>query len=95
MAIDQDTVRKVARLARLHLSDNDSEALASRLSDILAMVDELAAADVDQVAALAHPLEVSQPLRADTVATADLRDTVMPLAPASEGGCFLVPRVIE
>lgn len=95
MAIDQDTVLKVARLARLHVSDNESQQLAGRLSDILTMVDELAAADVAHVSALAHPLDVSQPLRDDTPQPADLRDAVLPLAPASEGGCFLVPRVIE
>ena len=95
MAIDQDTVLKVAHLARLHVSSEQSAALAGRLSDILNMVDELANADVDQIAPLAHPLDVSQPLRADIAEPADLRDRVLPLAAASEGGCFLVPRVIE
>jgi aspartyl-tRNA(Asn)/glutamyl-tRNA(Gln) amidotransferase subunit C len=95
MAIDQDTVLKVAHLARLHVSGEQSATLAGRLSDILNMVDELASADVDQIAPLAHPLDVSQPLRADIAEPADLRDRVLPLAAASEGGCFLVPRVIE
>ena len=95
MAIDQDTVMKVAHLARLHVSSEQGPALASRLSDILNMVDELANANVDQIAPLSHPLDVSQPLRADVAEPADLRDRVLPLAAASEGSCFLVPRVIE
>ncbi len=95
MAIDQDTVMKVAHLARLHVSSEQGPALAGRLSDILNMVDELANANVDQIAPLAHPLDVSQPLRADVAEPADLRDRVLPLAAASEGSCFLVPRVIE
>ena len=95
MAIDQDTVLKVAHLARLHVSSEQSTVLASRLSDILNMVDELASADVDQVTPLAHPLDVSQPLRADVVESADLRDRTLALAATSEGSCFLVPRVIE
>ena len=95
MAIDQDTVLKVAHLARLHVSTEQSEAMARRLSDILNMVDELQQAAVDDIAPLAHPLDVSQPLRDDSPQPADLRDRVLPLAPASEGSCFLVPRVIE
>ncbi|MDF1630777.1 MAG: Asp-tRNA(Asn)/Glu-tRNA(Gln) amidotransferase subunit GatC [Alcanivoracaceae bacterium] len=95
MAIDQDTVLKVAHLARLHVSAEQSQALAGRLSDILNMVDQLQQAEVDNIAPLAHPLDVSQPLREDVVQPADLRDRVLPLAPASEGSCFLVPRVIE
>jgi aspartyl-tRNA(Asn)/glutamyl-tRNA(Gln) amidotransferase subunit C len=95
MAIDQDTVLKVAHLARLHVSSEQSQALAGRLSDILNMVDELQQAEVDHIAPLAHPLDVSQPLREDIAEPADLRDRVLPLAPASEGSCFLVPRVIE
>ncbi|MFN3713871.1 MAG: Asp-tRNA(Asn)/Glu-tRNA(Gln) amidotransferase subunit GatC [Alcanivoracaceae bacterium] len=95
MAIDQDTVLQVAHLARLHVSAEQSKALANRLSDILNMVDELQQADVDHITPLAHPLDVSQPLREDVPQPSDLRDRVLPLAAASEGSCFLVPRVIE
>lgn len=95
MAIDQDTVLQAAHLARLHVRGDESAALAARLNDILAMVDELQQANVDGIAPLAHPLDVSQPLRDDSPAPSDFRDQVLPLAPASEGNCFLVPRVIE
>lgn len=95
MAIDNQVVARVAHLARLQIGDRDSEELSRRLNDILNMVDQLQQADVDEVEPLSHPLDVSQPLRADRVDEQDLRDKVLPLAPASEGGCFLVPRVIE
>ena len=95
MAIDQDTVTRVAHLARLHVTEADSAALAQRLSDILAMVDQLQQADVADVDPLAHPLEVTQPLRTDAVTEPDVREKALKLAPAAEGGCFLVPRVIE
>lgn len=95
MAIDNQVVARVAHLARLQIDDRDSEELSRRLNDILNMVDQLQQADVDEVEPLSHPLDVSQPLRADRVDEQDLRDKVLPLAPASEGGCFLVPRVIE
>ena len=95
MAIDQDTVQRVAHLARLQVNDQDSAELSSRLSDILAMVDQLQQADVSNIAPMAHPLDVHQPLRPDQVTEADIRERVMPLAPAAQDGCYLVPRVIE
>ncbi|MAD70361.1 MAG: Asp-tRNA(Asn)/Glu-tRNA(Gln) amidotransferase GatCAB subunit C [Alcanivorax sp.] len=95
MAIDSKVVARAAHLARLRVDDSETAELSTRLNDILGMVDQLQQADVDQVEPLAHPLEVSQPLRDDRVTEPDVRDKVLPLAPASEDGCFLVPRVIE
>jgi len=77
------------------VDDDETGALSERLNEILGMVDQLQQADVSDVEPLAHPLEVSQPLRDDRVTEPDVRDKVLPIAPASEEGCFLVPRVIE
>lgn len=95
MAIDSKVVAQVAHLARLKVDQADSEALSSRLNDILAMVDELQQADVADVAPMAHPLDVTQPLREDVVSEPNIRDKALDIAPAAEEGCFLVPRVIE
>lgn len=95
MAIDTQVVARAAHLARLQVDDNEVAELCGRLNDILSMVDQLQQANVDDVAPLAHPLEVNQPLREDRVCEPDVRDKVLPNAPASDGGCFLVPRVIE
>jgi len=95
MAIDNQVMARVAHLARLQIDDRDGAELSRRLNDILGMVDQLQQADVDAVEPLSHPLDVSQPLRADRVEEQDLRERVLQLAPASEDGCFLVPRVIE
>ena len=89
MAIDSKVVARAAHLARLRVDDSETAELSARLNDILGMVDQLQQADVDQVEPLAHPL------RDDRVTEPDVRDKVLPLAPASEDGCFLVPRVIE
>ena len=95
MAIDSQVVARVAHLARLQVDEGEREALSERLNEILGMVDQFQQADVGQVEPLAHPLELSQPLRDDRVDEPDVRDKVLPIAPASEDGCFLVPRVIE
>jgi aspartyl-tRNA(Asn)/glutamyl-tRNA(Gln) amidotransferase subunit C len=95
MAINQDTVQQVAHLARLEVSEQECADLTGRLGDILAMVDQLQQADVADVSPMAHPLDVTQPLRADIVTEQDIRSDVLPLAPAAEDGCYLVPKVIE
>ena len=95
MAIDRDTVLKVANLARLQVTDEDTSELTTRLGDILQMVDQLQQANVGDLTPMAHPLDVTQPLRDDAVTETNIREQALELAPASEGGCFLVPRVIE
>ena len=95
MAIDSKVVAQVAHLARLKVDEADSAALSDRLNDILAMVDQLQQADVADVAPMAHPLDVTQPLREDEVSEPNVREKALDIAPAAEDGCFLVPRVIE
>lgn len=95
MALDSDDLARVALLARLQVDENQTDELTTRLNSILGMVDQLQQANVDDIRPLAHPLDVNQPLRDDLVTEQDIRARVMPLAPDSDGGCFLVPRVIE
>ncbi len=95
MALDKSEVEKIAQLARLHISAEEAEEVAGRITDILALIDQMQAVDTSQVEALAHPLDVVQRLRADEVTEQDRRDALQELAPASEDGLYLVPRVIE
>lgn len=95
MSLDPQAVTGVALLARLEVSETEVAPLTDRLNSILQMVDQLQQADVSNIEPLAHPLDISQPLREDQVTETDIRDQVMPLAPTAENGCYLVPRVIE
>lgn len=95
MALDPQALARVAHLARLHLDPADSTALTDRLNSILDMVNQLQDASVGDVAPMAHPMDVAQPLRADAVTEGDIRADVQALAPAIENNCYLVPRVIE
>ena len=95
MALDPQDLARVAHLARLHLDPADSDALAERLNRILGMIDHLQDADVGEIEPMAHPMDMVQTLRDDTVTDTDIRTTVQSLAPATEAGCYLVPRVIE
>ncbi len=95
MSINATEVGQIAHLARLAVSESDTKAHASNLSDILAFVDRLAAVDSKTVEPMAHPLDMTQRLRSDEVSEPDQRERFQALAPSVSDGCYLVPRVIE
>ncbi len=95
MALDKSEVEKIAHLARLQLSEEDVGEVTKRITDILALIDQMQSVDTDNVEALAHPLDVVQRLRADEVTESNQRDELQKLAPLSEQGLYLVPKVIE
>lgn len=95
MSLNSDEVRKVAYLARLQLEPDRVEEYASELSGILDLVDKLDAADTDAVEPMAHPLDLAARLREDRVTEPDQREAFQAIAPATEDGLYLVPRVIE
>lgn len=95
MALEQAHVLRAAHLARLGLSDSETSGYVDDLVRILGMVDQLQAVDTDGVAPMAHPLDATQPLRADEVSESDQREQLQHCAPAVEDGLYLVPRVVE
>ena len=90
-----DDLHKVARLARLDVSDADAALYSKNLTDILAMVAQLDAADTDGVTPMAHPLHMHQRLRPDAVTEPNRRDEYQAIAPATEAEHYTVPKVIE
>lgn len=95
MSLSSEQVEKVAKLARLRLENEQIAGYAHELSRILEMVDKLEAARTEDVEPMAHPLDLDARLRADVVTESDQREDFQALAPAVEGGLYLVPRVIE
>ena len=95
MALDPSEVRNIAHLARLGIDEQDIPAYARNLSDILAFVEQLNAADTSDIAPLAHPPDATQRLRSDAVTEVDQRDHFQSIAPQVEAGLYLVPKVIE
>lgn len=82
-------------LARIRVDDEQVSALEKDLGNILDLVDQLGAADTDSVEPMAHPLNAVQRLRADEVTETNQREAFQAIAPATENGLYLVPRVIE
>ena len=95
MALDKSEVEKIAQLARLHVDDGEAEEVAHRISDILELINKMQAIDTENIEPLSHPLDAVQRLRTDEVTESDRRDELQTIAPASEAGLYLVPKVIE
>ncbi|MCB1787427.1 MAG: Asp-tRNA(Asn)/Glu-tRNA(Gln) amidotransferase subunit GatC [Chromatiaceae bacterium] len=95
MSLSADDVAKIAHLARLAVTPQESAALGAELSKILDLVAQMDALDTSSVDPMAHPLEMAQRLRIDEVTERDERERYQANAPAVENGLFLVPKVIE
>ncbi|MFT4671608.1 MAG: aspartyl-tRNA(Asn)/glutamyl-tRNA(Gln) amidotransferase subunit C [Pseudohongiellaceae bacterium] len=95
MPLDKAEVEKIAHLARLYISEADTEEVTSRITDILNLIDQMQTVDTESVEPLAHPLDMVQRLRADVVTETDTRDQLQSLAPDAQDGLYLVPKVIE
>ena len=95
MALDKTEIEKIAHLARLHIGESETEEVATRITDILVLIDQMQSVDTDAVEPLAHPLDLVQRLRADEITEDNQRDRLQKLAPASEDGLYLVPKVLE
>ncbi|WP_339800395.1 Asp-tRNA(Asn)/Glu-tRNA(Gln) amidotransferase subunit GatC [uncultured Marinobacter sp.] len=95
MTISRMDIEKVAVLARIRVDDEQVAALENDLGNILNLVDQLSAADTSAVEPMAHPLDAVQRLRADEVTETNQREAFQAIAPATENGLYLVPRVIE
>jgi aspartyl-tRNA(Asn)/glutamyl-tRNA(Gln) amidotransferase subunit C len=95
VSLTKEQVEHIASLARLQLEDDEFDDVVDKLSRIVDFVDQLQAAPTDDVLPMAHPLHMSQRLRADEVSEADQRDFVQENAHATDSGYYLVPKVIE
>ncbi|MEN8711939.1 MAG: Asp-tRNA(Asn)/Glu-tRNA(Gln) amidotransferase subunit GatC [Arenicellales bacterium] len=95
MSINNDDVEKIAHLARLAIDPAQLETYTQTLSEILDLVEQMNEVDTDGIDAMAHPRDTELRLRADAVTERNQRDKYLKLAPASENGLFLVPKVLD
>ena len=95
MSLTADGVRKIAYLARLAISEADVPAYSRNLSAILEFVEQMNTVDTRGVEPMAHPLQRVQRLRPDEVVETNQRERFLAIAPQTEAGLYLVPKVIE
>ncbi|TDR76553.1 Asp-tRNA(Asn)/Glu-tRNA(Gln) amidotransferase subunit GatC [Paludibacterium purpuratum] len=95
MSLTQQDVARIAKLARIAVTEQEIDAIGQQLNDIFGLIEKMQAVNTDNVEPMAHPQDVALRLRADAVTEQDRRDAFMALAPQTEAGLFLVPKVIE
>jgi aspartyl-tRNA(Asn)/glutamyl-tRNA(Gln) amidotransferase subunit C len=95
MAVDADTVRRVAHLARVAVAADEVESLRGELNAMLAFIEQLAEVDVAGVEPMTSVVPMAMKMRADTVTDGGIAGDVTANAPALEDHFFLVPKVVE
>ena len=95
MGLTSKEVQHIANLARLEVSDEQIDDYVEKLTQILDLVDALKKVDTTDLLPLAHPLQMSQRLRADKPTEKNQRDLFQRNAETVEQGLYSVPRVIE
>jgi aspartyl-tRNA(Asn)/glutamyl-tRNA(Gln) amidotransferase subunit C len=95
MAVDADTVRRVAHLARIAVADDEVAGLQGELNAILAFVEQLNEVDVDGVEPMTSVTPMAMKMREDLVTDGAIADDIVRNAPATEDHFFVVPKVVE
>jgi aspartyl-tRNA(Asn)/glutamyl-tRNA(Gln) amidotransferase subunit C len=95
MSVDQATVRRIARLARIRLDDADVPQMQDELNAILSFVEHLDEVDVSGVEPMTSVTPMAMKMRRDVVTDGGNVAAILANAPASEDGFFVVPKVVE
>ncbi|WP_415879895.1 Asp-tRNA(Asn)/Glu-tRNA(Gln) amidotransferase subunit GatC [Methylomonas sp. TEB] len=95
MSLTANDVKKIAHLARLGIAEQDVEHYAKDLSGVLELMTQMGQLDTTGVTPMAHPLDQMQRLRDDAVTETNQRDHFQTIAPQTEAGLYLVPKVID
>lgn len=95
MSLDHATVRRIARLARIHVGEDEVAVLAGELGGILGWIEQLNEVDVEGVEPLAGAAQMALRMRADEVTDGGIPEQVLANAPDRAGAYFAVPKVVE
>ncbi len=95
MSLTASDVKKIAHLARLGIDEQQIEGYAQDLSNILDLMTQMGQLDTRNVLPMAHPQDQIQRLRSDSITETDLREHFQRIAPQTEAGLYLVPKVID
>lgn len=93
--MDRSEITRLAELARIEITEATVDEAANSITEVLKLVDQLQAADTEGVAPMAHPMDAIQKLRSDNVTESNHRDAFQAIAPETEAGLYLVPKVID
>ncbi|KQT41293.1 MULTISPECIES: Asp-tRNA(Asn)/Glu-tRNA(Gln) amidotransferase subunit GatC [unclassified Methylophilus] len=95
MALNLEDIKRIAHLARIEVSDTEAQETLNKLSGILGLIEQMQAVDTAGIAPMSHSQDVTQRLREDVVTQTNQRELFQSIAPATQDGLYLVPKVIE
>ena len=95
MSLTLEQVHRIAHLARIEVSDSEAQSTLTHLNGIFSLIEEMQAVDTKGVEPMAHAQDLAQRLREDRVTEGDRRESFQAVAPETEAGLYLVPKVIE
>jgi aspartyl-tRNA(Asn)/glutamyl-tRNA(Gln) amidotransferase subunit C len=95
MSLTLEQVQRIAHLARIEISESEARTTQSHLNGIFQLIEQMQAVDTKGIEPMAHAQDLAQRLRADAVTEVDRRAAYQAVAPETEAGLYLVPKVIE
>ncbi|HNA30400.1 MAG TPA: Asp-tRNA(Asn)/Glu-tRNA(Gln) amidotransferase subunit GatC [Thiobacillaceae bacterium] len=95
MSLSIDDVKRIARLARIRVTEAEAVGYQGQLNGIFGLIEAMQAVDTAGVQPMSHAQDLAQRLRADAVTEPDRRAAFQTVAPQTENGLYLVPKVIE
>jgi aspartyl-tRNA(Asn)/glutamyl-tRNA(Gln) amidotransferase subunit C len=95
MQVDEATVRRIARLARIKITDEEAQELQKELTGILNWVEQLNEVDTSNVEPMTRVVPISLKMRKDEVTDGNIADDIVRNAPNSDDHFFVVPKVVE
>lgn len=95
MKVDEATVRRIARLARIKITEAEAKGLVKELSGILNWVEQLDEVDTSAVEPMTRVVPIELKKRADVVSDGGKADEILKNAPMAEDGFFVVPKIVE
>ena len=95
MQVTDDIVKSIAELAQLQVSEDELASLAAAMQNILDLAAQMQTVDTTDVLPVSNPLDAVQQFRPDTVTESNQRELYQSMAPETEDGLYLVPRVVE
>jgi aspartyl-tRNA(Asn)/glutamyl-tRNA(Gln) amidotransferase subunit C len=95
MSLSIEDVRRIARLARIQVTEAEAAQTRDQMNGIFGLIEEMQGVNTAGIAPMAHAQDLSQRLRPDVASEPDRRDAFQAVAPQTENGLYLVPKVIE
>lgn len=95
MALNSEDIKRIAHLARIEINEQEAAATLTKLSGILGLIEQMQAVNTEGIEPMSHSQDLVQRLRDDVVTHVNQREAFQAIAPLTENGLYLVPKVIE